>query len=119
MKDTDLRIDNYVMSPFGEIVKFRREDFGFEERGEYFTPIPITQEWLIKLGYKFYNGQTEGTLTMDFGGKLDVDFYEGKIHVKSHYEGYYLYRPLYIEYVHQLQNLYFATTHEELTINKE
>lgn len=80
-------------------------------------PIKITEEWLKKLGWKYFNGKRFGTLTMDFGGKLDVDWFNYRLQVKSHYEGEGFYRPLiHIKYVHQLQNLYFDLTGEELTI---
>jgi hypothetical protein len=80
-----------------------------------FNPIPLTEEILLKVGYKFYNGKTKGDLCMDFGGKLDIDFINGKIQVKSHYEEYSMYRPIFgIKYLHQLQNLYFVLTGEEL-----
>jgi len=79
------------------------------------TGLPLSEEILLKCGYKFYNGKSEGDLCMDFGGKLDVDFIDGKIKVKSHYEEYTAYRTIFcIEYLHQLQNLYFALTDEEL-----
>jgi hypothetical protein len=82
-----------------------------------FKPILITKEWVIKLGWKHYTKKRSGDLTRDFGGKLDVDFVDGKIQVKSHYEGFAFYRPLtHIKYVHQLQNLYFLLCGEELKI---
>lgn len=82
--------------------------------------IPITEEWLVRLGWQYYNGQNSGTLTKDFDGKLDVDFYEDKLQVKSHYEGEQLYRILYnIKCVHQLQNFYFDTSGQELILKQE
>lgn len=83
----------------------------------YFKPIPLTEEWLLKFGYTYYTGKTEGVLTKDYGGKLDIDFVDKIVQVKSHYEEDLLYRPLHnIKYVHQLQNLYFALTQTELEI---
>lgn len=77
-------------------------------------PYKITEEWMIKFGWQYYNGKTSGPLTKDFPGKLDVDFVDGKIQVKSHYEGFDLYRPLKIEFVHQLQNLWYDFNGEHL-----
>jgi hypothetical protein len=78
--------------------------------------IPLTEEWLIKFGfgdaritnrlytrkktdgfYGFYiNKETMSYCTFDYEGTID-DIIK-------------------IEYVHQLQNLYFAVTGEELTM---
>lgn len=85
---------------------------------ENVEPIPLTAEWLKKLGWKYYNGRTEGILTMDFGCKMDVDYKDGKLLIKSHYEGEDLYRDTRIKYVHQLQNLFFCLCGEELTIKE-
>jgi hypothetical protein len=70
-------------------------------------PIPITQEWLVKFGFKEYGKcyyKDELYLKkIDFQPigeeETDIIFYK-------------------LEYVHQLQNLYFALTNEELTLNK-
>ncbi len=89
-----------------------------EEFPESYRPIVIDEELLIKYGWKYYNGKTKGDLTMDFGGKLDVDFIDGKMMIKSHYEGRDRYRLLHnIKYAHHLQNFYYVMNGEELTIN--
>jgi hypothetical protein len=93
----------------GDLTKVRNVEDGF-------NGIPITEEWLRK-----------------FGIKKDVGFHEHLYAVKA--EGYWgIYvdvqrHNLIIEggewsheapcrYVHQLQNLYFALTGEELTIKE-
>ena len=57
-------------------------------------PIPLTEEWLVKLNPNklLLSKDKFGILIWIHGDKL------------------------YIEHVHQLQNLYFALTNEELTI---
>lgn len=77
-----------------------------------FKPIPITEEWLLKWGfkldeYRFVFNQwrvTSGRPLYKWILGCDACPYMGKL-----------------EYVHQLQNLYFALTGEELelTSNKE
>ncbi len=70
---------------------------------EELNPIPLTEESLRKLGLE-HKGEIIGRL------KLDCDF--GDVLIP-------LIRPCEIcKYVHQLQNLYFASTGEELIINK-
>ena len=67
-------------------------------------PIPLTEEWLVKFGF--------------VKDKLEVGLY--------HFNDLEIFLPNYftwktqfinnIKHVHQLQNLYFALTNEELTI---
>lgn len=70
-----------------------------------FIPIPLTEEWLLKFGFKqdgFYNSAERWVY-------LNNILFKGNGHyILCHY-------PLcMIKYVHQLQNLYFALTGEEL-----
>lgn len=83
-------------------------------------PIPLTEEWLINFGFEIYaksdvcNGWSigENPVTKDYlmtltwmkneNGSLAECFYRN---------GHFV-----IKYVHQLQNLYFALTGEELEV---
>lgn len=72
----------------------------------YFDPIPITPEWLERLGYK----KLETDSWMSASGWCTID----KI-------GSYYQHPmgcLKIEYIHQLQNLYYCLTGQELTVKE-
>jgi len=70
-------------------------------------PIPITKEWLIKFGFV----DDELHLDIKETGCIDtIYFNDGKIGTSSS-EYYGLHN---IQYVHQLQNLYFALTGKEL-----
>lgn len=75
-------------------------------------PIPITPEWLKRLGFeKGY----KGVYTCD---KLDIEpTKDGYQPVTMGHDDYVEYG-LSIHYVHELQNLYFALTGEELTIKE-
>jgi hypothetical protein len=64
--------------------------FGDEDNNDVIKPIPLTEEWLLKFGF-------ECVYTLDRSFQ----------HLDCEYD---------LEYVHQLQNLYFALTGEELTI---
>ena len=85
-----------------------------------YTGIPLTEEWLLKLGFKdngfggfeiSYNPSkyNDSIITYRIGkssySSIGWFLYEGAITIKSE-----------IEHVHQLQNLYFALTGEELEI---
>lgn len=118
----ELRIGNTVYS-FGQVVTVlevlknrvhvKRDGLDNYYPGyESLTPIPITEEWLLKWGfkldeYRFVFNQwrvTSGRPLYKWILGCDACPYMGKL-----------------EYVHQLQNLYFALTGEELelTSNKE
>jgi hypothetical protein len=74
------------------------------------SPIPLTEEWLFKFG--FYQDGRSYKLK-NFGRfifhEIGISFYPSGI-LKS------LLRRDIIQSVHQLQNLFFALTNEELTI---
>lgn len=78
--------------------------------------LPITAERLLQLGFK----QTFNTKTLTAFKKGDSIIYIGKIieyYFRDYeYEGKAYTRLREIKYVHQLQNLYFALTGEELII---
>ena len=67
-------------------------------------PIPLTEEWLIKFDITKNNG-------------YPYKFLNGFIKIRN---GVYFYKyydlDIELEFVHQLQNLYFTLTGEELTI---
>ena len=69
-------------------------------------PIPLTEEWLLKFGFEIEIGYSHniaklGLIRIEFGDNFYFD---------------YLYGRTKIEYVHQLQNLYFCLTATELTV---
>lgn len=86
---------------------------------EIHSPIPLTEEILLKCGFEkigsAYN--TWGLKSKEFSGylfeiELNKPFYFRVCDLLlNHWDD----RP--IQYLHRLQNLYFALTGEELTIN--
>ncbi len=69
-----------------------------------FEPIILNEDNIKELGYQYYNEQTSGDMVMDIGGKIDLDWVDGRIQTKSHYEPSIFYRETHIKFVHQLQN---------------
>lgn len=121
MKASELRIGNYIMhyDSIGTVIEIGNETIRIDEGdnitsdnsfSDAWSGIELTDEWLTRLGWQYYNGKTSGTLTFDFPCKLDVDFVDGEIKIKSHYQGADMYFKTNIQYVHQLQNLYHALT---------
>jgi hypothetical protein len=76
------------------------------------NPIPLTEEWLLKFGFE---KQQDGDLTI-YPGKNCYAFSEQWIH--NGYPTSDSNALMKCKYVHQLQNLFFALTGEELTIKE-
>lgn len=75
-------------------------------------PIPLTEEWLLKFGFE---AQEESFHLKDFSIELIGD--DGRWCAYIYDEYHAIECPLsLIKHVHQLQNLYFALTGEELTL---
>lgn len=77
---------------------------------EYFEPIPITEEWLLKFGFEWCN-EVSGyfdNLHAIYLKYPKIQFHPFCTNDKDCWNE--------IEYVHQLQNLYFALTGTELVI---
>jgi len=147
MKTTELRIGNYVyyehtthvvygiegknlytwwVNDGKPNIEYENED-GKQIENPYadiidrHEPIPLTEEWLLKLGFS-PEGYKKGYIGIEHkAGGMITDFvltYPYKIgdfqkhfiweHSKWKYNS--------IEYVHQLQNLFFALTEQELEI---
>jgi hypothetical protein len=117
MKANELRIGNWIYSKTYSKEIQMKSFFGLcnvEASPDLFKPIPLTEEWLLKLGCieVYENAFQDVDLT------FIVEFKENKFIV-------YLICPMpwieleHIKYVHQLQNLYFALTGEELIIKSE
>lgn len=69
-------------------------------------PIPITEEWLLNLELKKWNSKNN-----------ELTYSNNKLIIHKRKDGYVVSRKwITIRFVHQLQNLYFAITGEELTI---
>ncbi|TDQ12179.1 hypothetical protein [Pedobacter metabolipauper] len=138
MKATELRIGNFVQSI---ISNFELTVVGFigdrifygnpktpDVRPDYeIEPIPLTEDWLIKLGFtkpEVPTGyQEENDLyqtfigRVTFGARLFPDntyIFEIELNVGCGYTDV-IHSP---DYVHELQNLVYALTGEELTIKE-
>ena len=111
----ELRIGNYVLSGCNELEKIDGI-ISKDNTGGYLIetlkPIPITAEWLLKLGFDpFYiNGKLTHYRINSYFIRYDgQDFY------------FELGKGMIIEviYIHQLQNLYFALIQKELEYNEK
>lgn len=142
MKTTELRLGNYITdgtfqysvvginfdeSIWGSIdkvvnhVKAETEDY--YKQGDYHLnienvqPIPLTEEWLLKFGFeKVIHAYVMGIHNRIFSGLMKFQF-DRLLQMWVFSVGKYK-DITRIEYVHQLQNLYFALTGDELEIKE-
>lgn len=130
----ELRIGNYIeyFYPHEQewgIHNVLIEDFEDVEK-EYFRPIPLTEEWLLRFGFdrkcdyeqqdwqwgKLCSLNTRrGVGLYNYTGDKYIDYWCVTFREDVGCGWSDLNE---IEYVHQLQNLYFALTGEELEIKK-
>lgn len=79
---------------------------------EDFQPITLTEEWLIKLGFE-KSKRTDKCY--EKGLNIVISMADNKFRfITGNFVCQIILKEL--EYVHQLQNLYFALTEQELTI---
>jgi hypothetical protein len=103
MKATEVRVGNWATNSNGDIFQIDTGAFFLLHQNKEWDikPIILTEEWLLKLGFD---------INIPYGW-----FYRGfKLNKNFSYE--LIGDAIKIKYVHQLQNLYFALTGEELTI---
>lgn len=98
--------------PFDDYYWVKNKE-GIEEFCD-FEPIPLTEEWLLKFGFEKSNNNTE-FYTFDLS-KLSIHLKSKQYADGRTYFNSWCIIEKQIEYVHQLQNLYFALTQEELKI---
>lgn len=118
IKASDLRLGNWVLSnnPFAGWIPVRigAEDFANFDENE-FKAIALTPEILEKAGFKDGKKEIgEGVFTeLDYDGHYNVFIRQ----IDSQKDESLVLMPTELKYLHQLQNLYFAFTGEELEIN--
>ena len=131
MKATELRIGNLIKEekdgtiatvkglPADRYIQYsigRHPKQIYGEPLSWFIPIPLTEDWLYKFGIvelKNYG------IHSDYGFN---NFSDHSFRITADGEGYWYYSNantvIHLTHVHQLQNLYFALTGEELTIKE-
>jgi hypothetical protein len=133
IKANELRIGNWVADecePYHFQVEQLRKYVGdsiwaFYRKGSIkakeITPIPLTEEWLIRFGFEWSTIDKDYRLFPSAEIKIIADVIEGSACCMLYTRTIHTYyKPIYspITYVHQLQNLYFALTQTELTLSK-
>ena len=128
MKVSELRIGNYITYESradtdevmevvaGSLYRINESD------GDGYSPIPLTEEWLLKFGFEERieyedfvikipsdHNDAERSFYIQLNGLSGLNYKDDSIDTESFHLN------TIIKSVHQLQNLYFALTGEELT----
>ena len=132
MKTTELRIGNFIQDQFDDIITvdgLDDMDVFSSDCGDIpvhaVQPIPLTEQWLLDFGFE---ETIEGSFIKELDGATLIIFIINGVAqpIYKHYSSYSENEIdvvnavclLSVEYVHQLQNIYFALTQEELIKNK-
>ena len=113
MKAEELRLGNKATA-YGKEIEISASDFavlamyGAKNENHPYSPIPLTEEWLLKLGAE----ENEGCFIHD----------RFKLQHHDVYKFWYVFDVTLmayitkVEFVHEWQNVYFALNGEELTV---
>jgi hypothetical protein len=120
MKANELRIGNLFILPNGDIGKISYHEIRLMvvaiEKPDY-KPIPLTEEWLLKFGFSNREAFSYKEWFIGFN-PITHDWMFDICWLVGHDYPFYRNGHFAIKYLHQLQNLYFALTGEELTIKQ-
>lgn len=119
-KDVDIvnEICDYSIDIFND-GNFNSASFFGPYQPKNINPIPLTDEWFIRLGFVLKEDMNSkdypfahGIFTIKTKSKLCK---EVKIAVNQN--GYHFYSMVYFEFVHELQNFFFSITKNELNLD--
>ena len=120
MEAKELRIGNYLHSIVSNcnhkkgLVEIEIETFAkirLQNALQSLEPIPLTEEWLVKFGFKRSSSKTTRLGQLKYN---TFDLKGGSGYVNAFSYGSIIFT--HINYVHQLQNLYYALTQTELEV---
>lgn len=111
LKQNDCRYGNYIIYG-GSITQLNEKEMcHFFRFPETYKPIPLTEEWLQKLGFEL-----KGFYRLKVTSFLELCWkpHDNTLNLQTEKNGFT--EDSKCKYVHQLQNLYFAFTQRELTV---
>jgi hypothetical protein len=118
MTASEIRIGNYLQwNNFTEARIMNGKDFfivydSLENSDGCIEPIPLTEEWCIKFGFQ---KDLENTIYKNINKHCFLCYDDNIVLLLEEENNWCITK---VKYVHQLQNLYFALTNEELTIKQ-
>ena len=127
MKANELRIGNLVEATLTKdvyeidlyalrVIEDGNYQNSYDTETTVFKPISLTEEWLLKFGFiRHHNDYSNGIIYIK-NVPNNTEF-EWGVYPNELGSGIQIENRILLHYVHQLQNLYFALTGEELTLN--
>ena len=127
MEAKNFRVGNFVEQPnrIGKVSEVWQEALrleGYNNAYDYIhtKPIPLTKEWIDKFGFDD-SEYKDGYTGVEFRTNMTMDFVLTKPKIMGEWQDYYAYdlgqhRFVGLQYVHELQNLFFAITTTELEL---
>jgi hypothetical protein len=113
MKANELRIGNYILlQGVTKPTQVWIIDTTEQSTRTKASPIPLTEEWLLKFGFEIKLDNFNWNAGI---GINEIGDFKLALRHTDNFGWFYKSRCTPIKYVHQLQNLYFALTGEELT----
>lgn len=114
MEAKDLRIGNLISSKMSGILTIESMPNNIDM--SRYEPIPLTEYWIKKLGFFCYGKKRSWyDIIISKGYEMSINT-DGKISIGQNGNWTTLNFINKMEYVHQLQNIYFVLTGEELII---
>jgi hypothetical protein len=121
MKANELRMGNFVEGEQGYVYPWELSDFydcyNDHNSHEYVNsvkPILLTEEWLLKFGFEKVNRDVPAYEKENLIVEWLFERWTGRLYM----DVYNSIQIIELKSVHQLQNLYFVLTGEELTISE-
>jgi hypothetical protein len=122
MNIKELRIGSFLRYKVSknpvEVLGMQLKDNSVEIKGatgvsnSYFEPIPLNEDWLLNLGFDLVEELKDSTTEYSMGDFF-ILFTGGKYVLSNYFN-----RKSSLNYVHELQNLYFSITGSELEQKK-
>ena len=123
MKSEELRLNNYVMcrGALSKIISINENTIGYKKTNgigeqniplKFVQPIPLTEEWLLKFGFEKHPEKITNVF-FKLAGRCLIE-YDLTNNIVDLVKRVSFDLFIEIEYVHQLQNLVFSLTGEEL-----
>ena len=118
MESSELRSGNLVYEKYPSYLDYEVVDIWYIGRDlslDYINPIPLTEEWLLKFGFNRHHDDYSNDVIFIKNVHNNTEF-EWGVYPNELGSGIQIQNRKLLKYVHQLQNLYFALTGEELTL---
>jgi hypothetical protein len=119
MKATELRLNNLIKTDVSDFHLVTIKDLEYlleDELDDFYQPIPLTEEWLLKFGFVIGEYYKNYKIQTGFGWHSIKKFDDHWVYSIDESDAG-CYTVALLEDVHELQNIHFVLSGFELTIN--